>query len=145
MDSLHGNNIDDILQEKEWHVRNEANWIDEKEEEFLREYNDLPPPPRRRLQLRETEQVLQPPLRKPSLSSPPMQRGQNNNERKKRGKWTYKELRDAINALDYDYKMHEVCETFTIPRGTNRNHYNGRIKKGRWNQKLYLLRRKMKS
>ena len=35
MDSFHGNNIDDLLEEREWKMRNQANWVRGEGEEFL--------------------------------------------------------------------------------------------------------------
>ena len=58
----------------------------------------------------------------------------------KKGNWSDKDLRDAINALDYGYKMHEGCEAFSIPRSTLRNYYNGRIKGRKMGTKSILTK-----
>ena len=47
-------------------------------------------------------------------------------------------MRDAIKALDYDYKIHEVCEAFNIPKSTLRDHYNERIKSRKMGPKCVL-------
>ena len=49
-------------------------------------------------------------------------------------------MRDAIKALDYDYKIHEVCEAFNIPRSTLTDHYNGRIKSRKMGPKCVLTK-----
>ena len=67
MDSLQENNIDDILEKKEWEVRNEANWLDEEGEKFLRNYHVLSKLPKMRLQLRERESTLHSSLRRPPI------------------------------------------------------------------------------
>ena len=111
-------------------------------EEFLKEYNGLPPSPKKGSQLREREPTLQPPLRKLHPPSPSMQRGQNNNEKKKRGKWSDQELRDSINALDCGYKyvklspfQRALLEIITMEG----------LKEGKGDLKQYLPRRKMTS
>ena len=76
-------NIDDILEEREWEVRNVGNRLDGEGEEFFRDYNDLPPPPKRGPQLRERELAQHPPFRKPPTSSKPKKGGQSNGEKKK--------------------------------------------------------------
>ena len=42
--------------------------------------------------------------------------------------------------LDCGYKMHEVCEAFTIPRSALRNHYNGRIKERKMEPRAILTK-----
>ena len=49
-------------------------------------------------------------------------------------------MRDAIKALDYNYKIYEVCEAFNIPRSTLRDHYNGRIKSRKMRPKCVLTK-----
>ena len=49
-------------------------------------------------------------------------------------------MRDVIKALDYNYKIHEVCEAFNIPRSILRDHYNGRIKSGKMGPKCVLTK-----
>ena len=70
-------NIDDILEEREGEVRNEANWIDGERKEFLRDYNNIPPPPRRGPQLRERGSALHITLRRSPIPPQPRQGGQN--------------------------------------------------------------------
>ena len=82
--SLQEKNIDDILEQREWEVRNVGNWLDGKGEEFFRDYNDLPLPPTKGLQLREREPTLHPPLRKPPTSPKSKKGGQNNKKKKKK-------------------------------------------------------------
>ena len=64
MNSLQQKNIDDILKQREWEVKNVRNWLDGEGEEFFRDYNDLPLPPTKGPQLREREPAQHPPLRK---------------------------------------------------------------------------------
>ena len=66
--SLQEKNIDEILEQREWEVRNVGNWLDGEREEFFRAYNDLPLPPTKGPQLRERELAQHPPLRKPPTS-----------------------------------------------------------------------------
>ena len=81
--SLQDKTIDDILEEKEWEVRNVGDWLDGEGEEFFRDYNDLPLPPTKGPQLRERELVQHPPLRKPPTSPKFQKGGQYNREKKK--------------------------------------------------------------
>ena len=53
--------------------------------------------------------------------------GQKNNK-KKRGLWTNKAVKLAINAVDSGYKMSQVCKQFQISRSSLRNHYEARKK-----------------
>ena len=138
MNSLQEKNIDDILEQREWEVRNVGNWLDGEGEEFFRLYNDLPLPPTKGPLFREREPAQHPPLRKPPTSPKSKNGSQNNREKKRRCKWSDEQLRDAIKALDYDYKIHEVCEAFNIPRSTLRDHYNGRIKSRKMGPKHVL-------
>ena len=80
---LQEKNIDDILEQRKWEVRNVGNWLDGEGEEFFRDYNDLPLPPTKGPQLREREPTQHPPLRKPRTSPKSKKRGQNNREKKK--------------------------------------------------------------
>ena len=82
--SLQEKNIDEILEEREWEVRNVGNWLDGEGEEFLREYNDLPLPPTKGPQLREREPAHHPPLRKPPTSPKSKKESQNRREKKKK-------------------------------------------------------------
>ena len=83
-ESLEDKNIDDILEEKEWEVRNVGNWLDGEGEEFFRDYNDLPLPPTKGPQLRVREPAQHPPLRKPPTSPKFQKGGQYNREKKKK-------------------------------------------------------------
>ena len=96
----------------------------------MREYLHLPfppPPPPRSPALRERAAADNPPLSR--LSSPPQgtQRPQNLRDKYTRAKWSDEDLKLAIGALDSGYNMREVCEAFSIPRTSLRDHYNGRI------------------
>ena len=52
-------NIDDLIQEREWELRHEVNWIDVEGDDFMREYLHLPsPPPPRRPALRERAELI---------------------------------------------------------------------------------------
>ena len=82
--SLQEKNIDDILEQREWKVRNVGNWLDGEREEFFRDYNDLPLPPTKEPQLRERKPAQHPPLRKPPTSPKFQKGGQYNREEKKR-------------------------------------------------------------
>ena len=76
-------NIDDILEQKEWEVKNVGNWLEEEREEFFRDYNDLPLLSTKGSQLRERESSQHPPLRKPPTSPKSKKGGQNTREKKK--------------------------------------------------------------
>ena len=54
--------------------------------------------------------------------------GQNLRCKNTRAKWSDEDLKLAIEALDSGYSMREVCEAFSIPRTSLRDHYNGRLR-----------------
>ena len=109
-------------------------------EGFLRGYHELPSPSRRGPQLWKKGLALHPPL--PIPSSPPQQRQrlEDIGEKKKRRNWSDKDLREAINALECGYKLHEVCEAFNIRRFTLKEHYNGDNKKRKMSPKSILTK-----
>ena len=55
-------------------------------------------------------------------------RVQNSHGKRTRINWSDKDLKQATGALDSGYSMKEVCEAYSIPRTSLRDHYNGRIK-----------------
>ena len=118
-------NMDDLLQEREW----ERNWIDGLGgEDFCKDYLNLPSPPSPRLpphrgrRIPQTSAPLGPPLPSQSIG-----RGQNSHGKKTRARWTNEDLKQAMGALDSGYNMREVCEAYSIPRTSLRDHYNGRV------------------
>ena len=120
--------IDDIIQERKWELRHEGNWIDVEGDDFIREYLHLPSPPSpRRLALREKAVADIPPLSRPLSPPQDTQRAQNLRGKNTRAKWSDEDLKLAIGALDSGYSMREVCEAFSIPRTSLRDHYNGRV------------------
>ena len=121
-------NIDDLLEKREWELKNERNWIDGGGETFVRDYLNLPSPPTPRmphLRERRTPQTSAP--IGPPLPSQSIGRGQNSHGKKTRARWSNEDLKQAMGALDSGYNMKEVCEAYSIPRTSLRDHYNGRV------------------
>ena len=138
------NNINDIIEQREWEVRNQGNWSDVEGEEFLREYMNLPPQPpppsRRGSHFRPRGPALNPPLPK---NSPPPHVGHTSkkpNGMKTRAKWSDQDLKDAISCLDIGYTIKEVCEAFSILRTSLRDHYEGRVKGRKMGPKSILTK-----
>ena len=69
-------NIYDILEEREWEVRNARNWLDEEGAEFFRNYNGLPSPRKKGPTLIERQPTQPSSLRRPTTSPQPIQGGQ---------------------------------------------------------------------
>ena len=63
----------------------------------------------------------------PPLPSQSIGRGQNSHGKQTRARWTNEDLKQAMGALDSGYNMREVCEAYSIPRTSLRDHYNGRV------------------
>ena len=121
-------NMDNLIQERKWELRHEVNWIDVEGDDFMREYLYLPsPPPPRRPALREKVAADIPLLSRPPSPPQRTQRPQNLRGKSTRAKWSDEDLRLAIGALDSGYSMREICEAFSIPRISLRDHYNGRV------------------
>ena len=121
-------NMDDLIQEREWELRHEVNWIDVEGDDFMREYLHLPSPPLpRRPALRERAAVDIPPLSRPPSPLQRIQRPQNLRGKNTKAKWSDEDLKLAIGVLDSRYSMREVCEAFSIPRTSLRNHYNEKV------------------
>ena len=116
--------MDDLIQEREWEVRHEVNWIDVEGDDFMSEYLYLPspPPPPRRPALRERVAADNPPLSRPPSPPQGTQRLQNLRGKYTRAKWSDADLKLAIGALDSGYSMREVCEAFSIPKTSLRDH-----------------------
>ena len=85
------------------------------------------PPPPRRPALRERVAIDIPPLSRPPSPPQGTQRPHNLRGKNTRAKWSNEDLKLAIGALDSGYSMREVCEAFSIPKTSLRDHYNGRV------------------
>ena len=59
---------------------------------------------------------------------------------KTRANWSDQDLKDAISCLDIGYIIKEVCEAFSIPRTSLRDHYEGRVKGRKMGPKSILTK-----
>jgi hypothetical protein len=66
------------------------------------------------------------------------------NQGKKRGAWTNKALKAALDALDDGHKMAEVSKHYKIPRTSLRDHANGKTKCRKYGAKGVLTKEEEK-
>ena len=115
------------MEEREWEVMYEYNWVELEGAEFKTKYMNLHLlSSKRGLHLRPKRATINPSFTK---MLPPLQSGKknsNSNGDKTKARWTNEDLKDAIGALDYGYNMKDVCQVFNIPKFSLGNHYEER-------------------
>ena len=99
--------------------------------------------PRRGPQLKPNKISMNPSLPKGPPCPQTSQGGQKFYKCKTRASWNGYDLKEAIVVLDSSYTLKDVCEIFSIPRSSLRDHYEGRIRGGKWIQRPYSPKRKM--